>query len=105
MSDADRNALGATLKDRGNKLYAKKDFKKAVECYSKAIEVSVKKDAVFYSNRAACECLRWAGRALHQRVSVLMLICQVTLTTLLPSTTSVLRTATRLLSLTAPSGC
>lgn len=55
MSDADRNALGATLKDRGNKLYAKKDFKKAVECYTKAIEVSVKKDAVFYSNRAACE--------------------------------------------------
>ena len=54
MSDADRNALGATLKDRGNKLYAKKDFKKAVECYSKAIDVSVKKDAVFYSNRAAC---------------------------------------------------
>lgn len=57
MSDADRNALGATLKDRGNKLYAKKDFKKAVECYSKAIEVSVKKDAVFYSNRAACKFL------------------------------------------------
>jgi import receptor subunit TOM70 len=55
MSDADRNALGATLKDRGNKLYSKKDFKKAVECYTKAIEVSVKKDAVFYSNRAACE--------------------------------------------------
>ena len=31
MSEADRNALGATLKDRGNKLYSKKDFKKAVE--------------------------------------------------------------------------
>lgn len=56
LSDAERNALGATLKDRGNKLYSKKEFKKAVECYSKAIDVSVKKDAVFYSNRAACEC-------------------------------------------------
>ncbi|WOO81924.1 Mitochondrial import receptor subunit tom70 [Vanrija pseudolonga] len=54
LSDAERNALGATLKDRGNKLYSKKEFKKAVECYSKAIDVSVKKDAVFYSNRAAC---------------------------------------------------
>ena len=27
----DRNGLGAKLKDRGNKLYSKKDFKKAVE--------------------------------------------------------------------------
>lgn len=54
MSDAERNALGKTLKDRGNKLYSKKDFKRAVECYTKAIEVSVQKDAVFYSNRAAC---------------------------------------------------
>ncbi|BEJ13692.1 hypothetical protein CspHIS471_0308660 [Cutaneotrichosporon sp. HIS471] len=54
MSEADRNALGKTLKDRGNKLYSKKDFKKAVECYTKAIEVSVQPDAVFYSNRAAC---------------------------------------------------
>lgn len=59
MSEAERNTLGATLKDRGNKLYSKKEFKKAVECYTKAIEVSVKKDAVFYSNRAACEYARW----------------------------------------------
>lgn len=62
MSEADRNALGATLKDRGNKLYAKKDFKKAVECYTKAIEVSVKKDAVFYSNRAACKSRGFSSR-------------------------------------------
>ncbi|WVR08724.1 hypothetical protein IAU60_005782 [Kwoniella sp. DSM 27419] len=55
MDDTARNALGATLKDRGNKLYSKKDFKKAVECYTKAIEVSVRKDAVFFSNRAACD--------------------------------------------------
>ncbi|GFZ51338.1 72 kDa mitochondrial outer membrane protein [Saitozyma sp. JCM 24511] len=54
MSDAERNTLGATLKDRGNKLYSKKDFKRAVECYTKAIEVSIRKDAVFFSNRAAC---------------------------------------------------
>ena len=50
----DRNKLGATLKDRGNSLYSKKDYKTAAECYTKAIEVSVKRDAVFYSNRAAC---------------------------------------------------
>lgn len=54
MSESDRNALGATLKDRGNKLYSKKDFKRAVECYTKAIEVSIRKDPVFFSNRAAC---------------------------------------------------
>ncbi|WVQ86257.1 hypothetical protein IAT38_008425 [Cryptococcus sp. DSM 104549] len=54
MSEADRNALGVTLKDRGNKLYSKKELQKAIECYTKAIEVSVKKVAVFYSNRAAC---------------------------------------------------
>ncbi|OWZ75289.1 mitochondrial outer membrane 72K protein [Cryptococcus neoformans Bt85] len=54
MSESARNELGATLKDRGNKLYSKKSFQKAIECYTKAIEVSVKKVAVFYSNRAAC---------------------------------------------------
>ncbi|ORX40842.1 mitochondrial import receptor subunit tom40 [Kockovaella imperatae] len=54
MSESDRNALGATLKDRGNKLYSRKDFKRAVECYTKAIEVSIKRDPVFFSNRAAC---------------------------------------------------
>ncbi|OCF35933.1 mitochondrial outer membrane 72K protein [Kwoniella heveanensis BCC8398] len=54
MDEAARNTLGTSLKDRGNKLYSKKDFKKAVECYTKALEVSVRKDAVFYSNRAAC---------------------------------------------------
>ena len=27
----ERNAFGAKLKDRGNKLYSKKDFQKAVE--------------------------------------------------------------------------
>lgn len=55
MSESARNELGATLKDRGNKLYSKKSFQKAIECYTKAIEVSVKKVAVFYSNRAACQ--------------------------------------------------
>lgn len=54
MGDAERNTLGASLKDRGNKLYSRKEFAKAVECYTKAIEVSVRKDAVFFSNRAAC---------------------------------------------------
>ncbi|WWD07113.1 hypothetical protein V865_005210 [Kwoniella europaea PYCC6329] len=54
MDDSARNTLGASLKDRGNKLYSKKDFQKAVECYTKAIEVSIRKDAVFFSNRAAC---------------------------------------------------
>lgn len=33
MSESERNALGATLKDRGNKLYSKKDFRKAVDWY------------------------------------------------------------------------
>ncbi|KAL7420897.1 TOM (translocase of outer membrane) complex component [Cryptotrichosporon argae] len=54
MSDEARNELGQKLKEQGNKLYSKKEFKKAVECYTKAIDVSVRKDPVFYSNRAAC---------------------------------------------------
>ncbi|WWD20858.1 hypothetical protein CI109_105335 [Kwoniella shandongensis] len=54
LDDTAKNQLGASLKDRGNKLYSKKEFKKAVECYTKAIEISVRKDAVFFSNRAAC---------------------------------------------------
>ena len=55
MPAAERNALAAQLKDKGNKLYSKKEFQKAVEVYSRAIEISAKKDAVFHSNRAACE--------------------------------------------------
>nr|ODN82370.1 mitochondrial outer membrane 72K protein [Cryptococcus depauperatus CBS 7841] len=54
MSESARNEIGATLKDRGNKLYSRKEFTKAIECYTKAIEVSAKKVAIFYSNRAAC---------------------------------------------------
>ncbi|ORY28008.1 hypothetical protein BCR39DRAFT_468703 [Naematelia encephala] len=54
MSDAERNALGATLKERGNKLFKNRDFTRAVECYTEAMRVSVRKDAVFFSNRAAC---------------------------------------------------
>lgn len=33
MSESDRNAKGAELKDRGNKFYSKKEFQKAVEWY------------------------------------------------------------------------
>lgn len=96
MSEADRNALGATLKDRGNKLYSKKEFKKAVECYTKAIEVSVRKDAVFYSNRAACELF-----TLLTHGPELIAPPQATPTTRPPSTSCVSRTATRRSSLTA----
>jgi import receptor subunit TOM70 len=37
LSEKERNDLGATLKDRGNKLYSKKDFRKAVEWYVRSL--------------------------------------------------------------------
>jgi tetratricopeptide (TPR) repeat protein len=55
LSATERNTLAAQLKDKGNKLYSKKEFQKAVDVYTRAIEISAKKDAVFYSNRAACK--------------------------------------------------
>jgi import receptor subunit TOM70 len=50
----ERKTLATTLKTRGNKLYGAKKYKEAVACYTKALEVAEKEEAVFYSNRAAC---------------------------------------------------
>ena len=43
----------AALKDEGNKLYAKKDYRAAHAKYSEAIEAD-KENAVVWANRAAC---------------------------------------------------
>lgn len=48
-----RAQTALTLKARGNKLYASKQYQDAIAYYTKAIECE--EQAVFYSNRAACE--------------------------------------------------
>lgn len=54
LPSSERKTLATTLKTRGNKLYGAKKYKEAVACYTKALEVAEKEEAVFYSNRAAC---------------------------------------------------
>ncbi|RPB22888.1 hypothetical protein L211DRAFT_309410 [Terfezia boudieri ATCC MYA-4762] len=41
------------LKAEGNAAFAKKDFNKAIECFTKAIELDAS-NHVLYSNRSAC---------------------------------------------------
>lgn len=47
-----KNEYAARLKKAGNDEYGSKNYKKAIELYSKAI--LCKPDPIFYSNRAAC---------------------------------------------------
>lgn len=54
LSAQERKTLATTLKNRGNKLYSAKDYASAIACYTRALEVADKEEAVFYSNRAAC---------------------------------------------------
>lgn len=56
MDRAERSKLALSLKAKGNKLYSSKRFADAVVQYTKAIECE--EQAVFYSNRAACECFK-----------------------------------------------
>lgn len=41
------------LKEKGNECFAKKDYKNAINYYSKAI-VANSKESVYFSNRARC---------------------------------------------------
>ncbi|KAK1780803.1 hypothetical protein QBC45DRAFT_95544 [Copromyces sp. CBS 386.78] len=52
LSEEERKAYAAKLKELGNKAYGSKDFNKAIQLYSKAI--ICKPDPVYFSNRAAC---------------------------------------------------
>lgn len=63
MDRAERTKLALALKAKGNKLYSSKRFAEAVVQYTKAIECE--EQAVFYSNRAACESTR-ASSQLYQ---------------------------------------
>ncbi|KAJ9093481.1 hypothetical protein QFC19_008340 [Naganishia cerealis] len=54
LSSHERKTLATTLKTRGNKLYGGKKYLEAIACYTKALEVADREEAVFYSNRAAC---------------------------------------------------
>jgi import receptor subunit TOM70 len=54
MSTEERSKLAAALKAKGNSEYSARQFEIAAEHYTRAIEISPKPEAVFYSNRAAC---------------------------------------------------
>jgi hypothetical protein len=55
--------LAQKLKLLGNKAYSRREFDAAVGHYTKAIAADPQ--AVFYSNRAACECRLEVGQALR----------------------------------------
>lgn len=48
-----RKVIASDLKTKGNKAYSAKRYRDAIDIYSKAIECD--EQAVYYSNRAACE--------------------------------------------------
>ncbi|KAF8509489.1 ADP/ATP carrier receptor [Gautieria morchelliformis] len=50
----ERTKIAADLKASGNSAYSQRKFTEAADLYTRAIEVSPKPEAVFYSNRAAC---------------------------------------------------
>ncbi|KAF8574467.1 TPR-like protein [Ramaria rubella] len=54
LSIEDRTKTAAGLKASGNSAYSQRKFSDAADLYTRAIEVSPKPEAVFYSNRAAC---------------------------------------------------
>jgi len=53
----ERTKRAATLKTKGNSAYQQRQFSKAAQLYTQAIQMSVTPEAVFYSNRAACRYL------------------------------------------------
>lgn len=54
LSVQERTKRAATLKSKGNSAYQQRQFSKAANLYTQAIEMAVTPEAVFYSNRAAC---------------------------------------------------
>jgi import receptor subunit TOM70 len=53
MSTEERQAKAMTFKTKGNSAYQQRQFVKAVDYYTRAIEVAATADPIFYSNRAA----------------------------------------------------
>ncbi|KAI0683842.1 ADP/ATP carrier receptor [Cytidiella melzeri] len=54
MPAEERTKVAGSLKTKGNSAYSKKHYPKAVEYYTKAIEISPKPEPTYFSNRAAC---------------------------------------------------
>ncbi|KAF5370164.1 hypothetical protein D9758_001407 [Tetrapyrgos nigripes] len=54
MSTEERSRIAGLYKAKGNDSYKARQFAKAAELYTRAIEISPKPEPVFYSNRAAC---------------------------------------------------
>ncbi|KAF8315550.1 mitochondrial outer membrane translocase receptor TOM70 [Cantharellus anzutake] len=54
LSKEDRLSTANSLKTKGNTAYSARNFVRAVEYYTQAIEISPSPEAVYFSNRAAC---------------------------------------------------
>jgi len=50
----ERNKRAAALKMKGNTAYTQRQFSKAAQFYTQAVEITYKPEAVYWSNRAAC---------------------------------------------------
>ena len=58
MPIQERTKIAASLKAKGNAAYQQRKFATAIDYYTRAIAVTPKPEPVFFSNRAACMCLR-----------------------------------------------
>ncbi|KAF8152250.1 ADP/ATP carrier receptor [Crassisporium funariophilum] len=54
LPDEERIKNASFLKAQGNTAYQSRNFSRAIDLYTRAIEMSPKPEPVFYSNRAAC---------------------------------------------------
>ncbi|KAJ3735563.1 hypothetical protein DFJ43DRAFT_991372 [Lentinula guzmanii] len=54
LPQEERSRIAGIFKAQGNDAYKIRDYTKAAQLYSRAIETSPKAEPVFYSNRAAC---------------------------------------------------
>ena len=55
----ERTKVAASFKEKGNNAYKDRRYEHAAKLYTRAIEMSVKPEPVFYANRAACASCSW----------------------------------------------
>ena len=64
----ERTKVAASFKEKGNNAYKDRRYEHAAKLYSRAIELSVKPEPVFYANRAACASYHTYKRAVFDKV-------------------------------------